>query len=416
MVVAAPVILFVFVWAGPLLSGALFLSRGTGRASVSHDLPPSYQPRHKGHVDVSTGLYVREDEDLVMSHTPPYLLTRTYLAGDRVARQFGVGSTHNGEWYLRGDPARFQWAELILADGGRIRFERTSFGTSYANSMFLHRVTPTGFYGARLGWIGFQWVMRFHDGGLATFQACSPGGHDVCSLIELRDADGHRLRFRRGRSGRLTAIEGPAETLALAYDDRNRIVAGQIDGGVRVQYTYDERGRLIGVHSSDGVSREYTYGPHDEMLTIREPGWFIENTYNEDLRLIRQITHFEATANDARPESAVISFAYTIERGAVRETDVTEYDGTHTVYRYNASHYPDVEIHDAKGPNPILLSVDRDPFGQFVTGLTVRCVVNGRHRARTVPVTAFDAEQAKELLIAQTCSEVRARHSEIQIR
>src|SRR5206468_2533684 len=103
----------------------------------------------------------------------------------------GVGTTNNAEWYLIGDPARFQWSELILADGGRIHFDRTSSGISFTNALFLHRATPTGFYGARLGWTGSDWVMRFYDGSFATFQACSPGGNNVCSLIEICDADGH---------------------------------------------------------------------------------------------------------------------------------------------------------------------------------------------------------------------------------
>jgi hypothetical protein len=57
----------------------------------------------------------------------PIVLERTYRSEDQVSRAFGVGATHNGEWYLRGDGERFQWAELILDDGGRVRYERTSW-------------------------------------------------------------------------------------------------------------------------------------------------------------------------------------------------------------------------------------------------------------------------------------------------
>jgi YD repeat-containing protein len=386
------------------MSGALFLSHGSRKAKVSHDLPSWYRPRHKGGVDVSTGLYVREDEDLVLRRTPPFLFTRTYLAGDHVSRQLGVGTTNNAEWYVIGDSARFQWAELILANGGRIHFDRTSSGTSYANAMFLHRATPTAFYGARLGWTGTVWTMRLSDGTVATFQACSPGGSNVCSLIELLDADGHHLQFRRDRSGRLTAIEAPSERMTFSYDTRNRVVAAQVDGGARVDYSYDDRGRLTLVRASDGATREYTYGPHDEMLAIREPGWLIENTYNDDVRVIRQVTQLDPTPDDPHPEDAIIAFAYTVSGGAVTETDVTEYDGTHTVQRFNARHYIDVEIRDARGSNPILLSVDRDPAGEFVTGLTVRCMVNGRRVTRTEPVRGGGEEAAKAKLVRETCS------------
>ncbi len=192
------------IWAGPLMSGALFLSRRTGTPPVSHDLPGAYQPRHQGHVDISTGLYVGEDEDLVLTQTPPFALTRTYLSGDRVARQFGIGTTHNAEWYLIGDPSNFKWAELILADGGRIHFDRVSRGTSYQAALFTHRSTPTAFYGSRLGWTGFHWIVRFRDGSLATFKDCGPDNSSVCSydmFVELRAgglrlADLHRCRTR----------------------------------------------------------------------------------------------------------------------------------------------------------------------------------------------------------------------------
>ena len=395
----------VWAWLGPLISGAYWVTRGSSSKPMRHDLPTSYRPLHKGRVDISTGLYVREDEDVIMRRTPPFRLTRTYLSGDHVSRQFGVGTTNNAEWYLiPGDAARFQWADLILADGGRIRFDRTSRETSYEGAPFLHTTTPTAFYGAQLGWTGRNWVMRFSDGGLATFQGCSAIGNSVCSLIELRDDDGHTLRFRRDRTGRLTAIESPSERATFEYDSDNRIIAVNGDDSARVDYSYDSRGRLIRVHSAAGVTREYTYGPRNEMLTIREPGWFIENTYDNDLRVIRQSTLLDASEGRNAPEEWLISMAYTIVDNAVIQTDVTEYDRTHTVHRFNSRHYPEFEIRDATGANPVLLSIDRDPSGQFVSGLTVRCTVNGRRVTRSESkIDGVSEEQIKETLIAEAC-------------
>jgi YD repeat-containing protein len=403
-VVALVAALVVLVWGGPFFSGAIYLTRSTGNAPAPHDLV-SYRPRHKGHVDVSTGLYVREDEDLILDRTPPFRFTRTYLSKDRVSRQFGIGATNNAEWYLIGDPARFQWAELILADGGRIHFDRISPGTSYANAMFRHRATPTRFFGALLGWTGLRWVMRFYDGGFAAFQSCSPGGNDVCSLIETRDDDGHRLRFRRDGSGRVVSIEGPSQRLTLVYDGRKRIASAEVAGGIRVEYTYDSAGRLIRTRSSDHVTREYAYGPHDEMLTIREPGWLIENTYDDAVRVVRQVTHFDASPDDPKPEAAVIAFSYTEANGAVVATDVTEYDGTHTEYKFNARHYAELEVHDATSPSPVLLSIDRDPNGQFVNELTVRCTVDGRRVTRSVAVRGggISEEEARDQLLTEAC-------------
>src|SRR5712671_4392850 len=114
--------LIILTWGGPFLSGGLFLLRPTSGVAVTRELPASYHPRHKGGVDPSTGVYVREDEDLILRRPPSFLVTRTYLSGDRVSRSFGVGTTSNAEWYLIGDPSNFGWVELILANGGRIHF------------------------------------------------------------------------------------------------------------------------------------------------------------------------------------------------------------------------------------------------------------------------------------------------------
>jgi YD repeat-containing protein len=418
VVTGVAVALAALIWLGPFLSGAISLTARTDQAPAPHDLEPSYQPRHEGHVDVSTGLYIREDEDAIMSRTPPFLLTRTYLSGDRISRHFGIGTTSNAEWYLIGDPERFQWAELILADGGRIHFDRISRGNSYETALFRHQTTPGSFFGSQLGWTGLGWTMRFHDGALARFQGCGPPpDNNACSLIELRDEDNHLLRFRRDRSGRLTSIEGPAERMRFQYDDRKRVTAAEVDGQPRMEYEYDEPGRLIRARSSDGVTREYSYGPHDEMLSIREPGWVIENTFNDDLRVVRMVTHFDPTPADPHPKERVVALAYTVSGKDVTETDVLEHDGSHTVFRFNGRGYPEVEIHDATGANPMILSIDRDASGQFVTGLTVRCTVNGRRTTRTEPMDPrFGEEEAKEQLMTSICRPLIAPQRPAQLR
>src|SRR5206468_11648678 len=155
------------------------------------------------HVDIATGLYIREDEDLVLAETPAFVWRRTYLSGDHVSRQFGVGTTHNGEWYLIGDPTRFQWAELILEDGGRIHFDRLTPGSSFLNAVFGHNRTPTRFYGAMVGWVGLSWAMRLRDGSLMTFRPCEPGDSSICSIVQSRDSDGHKVFFDRSSNGLL---------------------------------------------------------------------------------------------------------------------------------------------------------------------------------------------------------------------
>ena len=68
-------------------------------AAVSHR---PWRPLHKGGADLSTGVYVREDDDLVVNTPLPIVLRRTYNSGDQYSRQFGVDAMHPGvnAWML----------------------------------------------------------------------------------------------------------------------------------------------------------------------------------------------------------------------------------------------------------------------------------------------------------------------------
>ena len=119
---------------------------------------PPVRPRHKGGVDLSTGLYGREDDDLVLNTALPMVLRRTYNSGDAHVRRFGLDWSHSGEWWLYGDGnPRIPWADLILASGTRIHFERISPGQTQADAVLLHNSSPTEFNGALLSWTGSLW-------------------------------------------------------------------------------------------------------------------------------------------------------------------------------------------------------------------------------------------------------------------
>jgi hypothetical protein len=55
------------------------------------------------------------------------------------------------------------------------------------------------------------------------------------------------------------------------------------------------------------------------------------------------------------------------------------------------------------GTDPVMISYDRGPAGQFVSGFTVRCTVSGRRVVGTAPVKDRHAEDVKQALINRTC-------------
>ena len=119
----------IWIWGGPLLSGGLLLAWPPRAHPVEHH--HSLTPVHGGHVATSVGVYVREDDDLVLTKGVLFALRRTYMSGDRATRQFGIGTSSNADWYIAGDSDRFQWAAVVsptaavFVSGGRRAGPRT---------------------------------------------------------------------------------------------------------------------------------------------------------------------------------------------------------------------------------------------------------------------------------------------------
>jgi YD repeat-containing protein len=362
------VLWMLYVVAGPMRSGALLLQLPTFARKTTHDLPGAYAPLHKGGVDVATGLYTRDDEDLIVRGTPPIVFRRTYLARDHVSRQLGVGTTHNGEMYVIGDSQRFQRVALILPDGERIRFERTSGGSSIWNAMYQHRSTRSEWYGARLGWTGSRWVLRTPGGERLVFQGCGPGLADLCSIVERHDWDNHEIDYERDAAGRLMKIVAGDRWIGFEYDGRKRVTRARASTGQDVRYTYDPAGRLATVVESTGAVRSYTYTDADLMATISEPGHTIENFYDAGARCVRQVNHFPD-----QPLPYVFQFNYLISGNRIVGTEESESDGSWKRRTYDANGYFISEMFGEPGVEPLTFAYTRDPVSKAIVDISVTC-------------------------------------------
>jgi YD repeat-containing protein len=369
ILIAAVVCMTLFVgalFAGPVSSGALLLLLPTSASALDHDLPADYEALHKGAAYLSTGVYSRENEDLVVRGTPPLILKRTYLSGYHQALPFGIGTTHSGDLWLRGDPVRFQWAELILDSGARVKFLRTSSGTSVANAMYRHGDGTPGWEGARLGWTGMHWALRRANGALSVFLPCSGRGQ-FCSLIRARDEDGHSTYYRRDRHRRLIAIESGDRWIKLQYDARDRVTQARGSNGVEVHYEYEKGGRLSRVTSSDGSVRRYGYNDRNELITIEEPGTSIENQF-ENGRCVRQINRF----SDGSPPY-VFDLTYEVTGRRVVRTENRRSDGTWVRYLWNDAGAAVSETYGYGRHEAYSLTYERNATSHLVTALTLTC-------------------------------------------
>jgi YD repeat-containing protein len=353
------------VFAGPIASGGLLLLRPAATSAESEALADDYTPRHKGGIDLATGLYTRENEDVFVPGAPALVLRRTYLSRDRISRAFGIGATHPGEEYLIGDGEQFQWASLILATGVRINFRRTSVGTSLLNAMFVHDESPTDWQGAQLGWTGVSWAIRKRDGSLSIYRGCGRGS--VCSIVQSRDGSGQSVHYRRDTSGTLQKMDdGNGRWIAFDNDGQGRIIRAITSTGKEARYDYDGRGRLERVRMDDGTVRLYTYTDLDELATIEEPGTSIENVY-ENGRCVRQVNRYP----DGEP--LIFTFAYHVESNRIVRTDTARSDGSWTQFTWDAGRYSTSETWGHRGVDPATVTYDRDPVTKRITALTVTC-------------------------------------------
>ena len=362
--------------------------------------PTRHKPLHKGHIDVSSGFYVREDDDLVVHTKMPLVLRRTHLSADRISRRFGLGGSHPGEWWLHGDgDPRVSWAELILTTGARVRFTRVSEGRSHVDAVLEHRGTWTEFEGARLIWNGTGWTMQFRDGSWARFLDCNRAD-EICSILERTDAHGHRIEFVRNEAGLLQRMASESQSIAFDYDHARRIVRAYATDGGEVTYSYDERGRLTRASSSNGAVRTYSYNDRNELVAIRDPARIVENEFDSSGRVVRQQVRFSA----ADDEPFVQTFRYAVKNGRVVQTAIEDNDGTAVVYRLDARGWIASETRYAGGLAPAswVYAVDAET-NQLLT-VTLSCAGRAGPVVEQVTLSASKDEGVRQALMQKFCA------------
>ena len=329
------------------------------RPAYSGNLPENYRPLHKGGIDLATGLYVREDEDVIVDGDPPLIVRRTYLANYRVPKEFGIGTTHNGEIYLHGD---FQNISLILAKGSRIGFVRSSPLLVYEN-----RRGPREWLGADLRLGLFGWTLKRRDAYELTFQACGPG--TTCSVIRSREPNGGIIQYLRDAQGRLRKMQAGLRWIEFEYDSANRIARLIGSDDQQVIYSYDERGRLARVRDDEGAVRWYKYTDLDQLSKIEDPGTTIENYYDANGRVFRQINRYP---ND--PEELTFNFSYKLNGSQVSETSSRRSDGRWSHYVFNQHRDVERETWGLELRTLVEFLYDRDPQTSATRRLTAICM------------------------------------------
>jgi YD repeat-containing protein len=337
---------------------------------------PTYAAMDGDPVDLSTGLYVRTTVDLVLVDTIPVVFARTYRNRDSRSRAFGIGTNHSFGTFLVGDAATFSYVDLILADGGRIHFRRTSDGIGFTDAIFEHTGTPTEYQDSYLFWEDGGWTIQLADGGAYTYPACSPWLNKPCTVSSYRDSDGNEVRMRHDRRMNLIRIEAQhGAAIDLAYDREDRIVLARSTYGQQVRYEYDGQGRLVRVTNADGSKTAYGYDEHHQMIQVDEAGLSVTNTFDDAGRCVVNDVRTEVLDDlgGTQTRRDVFKFAYTVDgTGRITATEVERPTGRRTV-TFNQQGYRLTDSEKVAGGAETRTAFDRNDASNVVQRLVVWC-------------------------------------------
>jgi RHS repeat-associated protein len=301
--------------------------------------PPAGCPDFGGQggdpVDAYTGLFLHKRVDLRIRDAVPIEVRRVYRPADAAVRSFGIGTMLSYDIYLIGDTDPWTYQELILPDGGRVRYERISPGTEWTQAVYEHKSTPTAFHGSVISWNGNGWNLKLRNGTTYKFpEAAQQTNFRLAALLAITDRFGNKVTLVRAANGNLTQILSPnGRSLFLSYDASNRVSQASDGMGRAVTYAYDASGRLESVTDPASGVEQYTYDTSHRMLTVRDKrnNVMVTNVYDANGRVQTQ-TYADSTTN---------SFAYTLNgSGQVTQTDITDERGFVKRMAFNANGYP----------------------------------------------------------------------------
>jgi RHS repeat-associated protein len=342
---------------------------GGGGGSGGPPSPSDSGPSEAGDpVDCFTGLFLHRRTDLRVNDVIPISISRTYRPRDSIARAFGIGTSLSYDMFLIGDTSPWSYQDLILPDGGRVHYYRTSSGTSYANAVYTTTSTPGPFFGSVIRYntaVGQGWLLTLRDGTVYTFPEAYQVTSGQCSApIGMSDRNGNALVFTRDSTCNLTRITSPSgRRLNLTYDTSNRVTQATDDAGRTVTYQYDSSGRLASVTDAENKTESYTYDSQHRMLTVTDKrgNTMVTNVYDANGRVSQQ-TYADNTSS---------SFSYTLDsNNKVTQMDYTDERGVVKRVQFNTAGHPMTITRAVGEPEQQVISFVRNATTNLVQSRT----------------------------------------------
>src|SRR5215467_6035797 len=334
-------------------------------------------------VDAATGIFVMEKTDLVLPDVIPIVIKREYRQNDAVRRngEYGTAQSFFYQMMLTGDQTTYAFAELVLGNGSKVYYQRTSPGTDKESAVLAHTGTaqnpasPTGFYGSVLRWNAGRpgWDITFKDGTVYQFAAL---GHLGNPLTGVQDRAGNLLTVSRsGTHGEfIDRITSPNGRWVDFTNDLTNGVVQQIRDNVgrTVSYGYDAQFRLQTVTDAGGGITTYTYHPQGAQYALIE-------TIKDARQIVYLSNAWDVTnrrvTRQTMADGGAYQFTYTVDgNGLITQTDVADPRGYLRRVTFNPSGYP---LSDTRAlgtaesqQTSYVRSVPNLPFSNLVSRMT----------------------------------------------
>lgn len=282
-------------------------------------------------VDLGTGLFNYHRTDLVLPDTIPIVIERTYRQGDSNSYSFGTGTTNLYDIRLWSEH-NFKEADLVLPDGGKILYKRTSSGEGSKEAEYKANETPGIFFDSTIKWdeAVTGWDLTLTNGTTYVFGELAP-------LQAIRNKQGQQLTITRseGQKGNITQITSPhGRWVKFTYDASNRVTEIKDNSGRTLKYVY-KSGLLESATDPAERATKYEYDGAGDMTSITDPrgNKYLETEYDANDRVSKQ----------KELGAGAFEFSYTVGSGKVESTTVTEPLGSKRKVTFSSEGLPTSE-------------------------------------------------------------------------
>lgn len=291
---------------------------GVSAAAVQYSSDP---------VNLSTGNFVYDHEDLKIGGEIPLSFHRYYNSKDRIKGSMGRCFVHNYESRLEENAEKGK-ITVFMGDGQRKTFRRNEDGTYIS----LHSATEV------LTKEGGSYILTKLSGERTAY-------NEAGQMTRQENRYGRGVTFSYHENGRLEKAETDSGAfLEYSYNEEGQLILVSDHMGRSVGLSY-EKGKLATVTNPLGNTYAYHYGKNGRIEETVNPRGYtaVKNTYDEKRRITYQAFpdggHMEYAYDDSKRQVVLTerngSKITYIHDSRYRNTDILYEDGTKEHFGYN---------------------------------------------------------------------------------